>query len=175
MQRKITWAGWAIAILAVICLTVVLIERGSNEPSAPPVVASAVTVAPTSADKASPADSNKEWQSAPRAAPYRAIRWQGKTAQVQIDGNWYELQAINDVSTDSIVAFSESIAEDKWQKHFEEDLVELMTRMGHQPRNTVSLSLKDSSGKDVMLKDVPMTEENRDALREARAKQQQQM
>jgi hypothetical protein len=105
------------------------------------------------------------WQGYPRLAPFEAVRWQRQTPQVQVNGTWYELMAIDDVSVDSIVSFSKFRGPTSWQKHFEEDLVELMVRMGHDPGSSVNLKVKDlSSGGVQILKNVPMTSANRDAL-----------
>jgi hypothetical protein len=112
---------------------------------------------------------DRAWQGYPRLSPFEAVRWHDQTPQVRVGGNWYELLAINDVPTSEIVAFSQFKGPDTWQKHFEEDLVELMIRMGHDPGTSATLKVKDlSSGNVQVLKDVPMTEQNRDALWQTR-------
>jgi hypothetical protein len=112
---------------------------------------------------------DRAWQGYPRLSPFEAVRWHDQTTQVRVSGNWYELLAINDVPTSEIVAFSQFKGPDTWQKHFEEDLVELMIRMGHDPGTSATLKVKDlSSGNVQVLKDVPMTEQNRNTLWQAR-------
>jgi hypothetical protein len=112
---------------------------------------------------------DRAWQGYPRLSPFEAIRWHDQTPQVRVGGNWYELLAINDVPTSEIVAFSQFKGPDTWQKHFEEDLVELMIRMGHDPGASATLKVKElSSGNVGVLKDVPMTEQNRTSLWQAR-------
>jgi len=105
------------------------------------------------------------WQGYPRLSPFEAIQWQGQTPQVRVGGNWYELLAIDDVPVDQIIAFSKSRGPDTWQKHFNEDLVELLIRMGHDPGTSATLNVRDlSSGTTLVLKDIPMTEQNRQAI-----------
>jgi len=108
---------------------------------------------------------DRNWQGYPRLSPFEAIRWQDQTPQVRVGGNWYELLAIDDLDAHNVVAFSQFRGADTFQKHFDEDLVELLARMGHDPGTSVTLKVKNlSSGTVQTLKDVPMTEQNRDAI-----------
>jgi hypothetical protein len=101
------------------------------------------------------------WHGYTQASPFQAIRWQGETPQVEVDGTWYQLMSVNDVTVDQIVAFSKSMGATTWQKHFNEDLVELLTLMGHAPGGTATLQVDDlNSPKVEVLKDVPMTQAN---------------
>jgi hypothetical protein len=111
----------------------------------------------------------------PRLSPFTAVRWREQTPEVQVNGTWYELLAINDVPADKVLEFSVTLGADTAQKHFEEDLIELLSRMDHKPGATATLKLKDlTSGKEQVLKDVPMTFENRQALWKARAEKETQ-
>jgi len=113
--------------------------------------------------------SDRAWQGYPRLSPFEAVRWHDQTPDVRVGGNWYELLAVNDVSTNEIIAFSKFKGPDTWQKHFEEDLVELMIRMGHDPGTSATLKVKElSSGNVQVLKEVPMTEQNRNSLWQTR-------
>jgi hypothetical protein len=119
-----------------------------------------------STGRLSPAD--RVWQGYPRLSPFEAVRWQGQTPQVRLSQKWYELLAIDEVPVEQIISFSRSRGPDTWKKHFEEDLVELMIRMGHDPGVNATLKVKElPSGNVQILKDVPMTEANRMALWEA--------
>ena len=63
---------------------------------------------------------------------------------------------------------------DLWQKRFEEDLVEVLTKMGHKPGATVKLKVRPLDAKDAhVLERVPMTKENRTALWKARLEAEQ--
>ncbi len=105
----------------------------------------------------------------PKKSPFAAIRWQDNHPEVEIDGEWFRLFAIDGLATDDIIAFSQETYGDKWQKRFEEDLVELLTRMGHPPKDTVQLIIQtlgfppDSR----TLNNVPLTEANRQAIYDA--------
>jgi hypothetical protein len=108
------------------------------------------------------------WQGYARLSPFQAIRWQAETPQVEVDGIWYQFVSINDVPAEQIIGFSKSIGPDYWQKHFNEDLVELLTLMGHAPGGTATLQVQDlNSTKIELLKNVPMTEANRLAILKA--------
>ncbi|MCC6153490.1 MAG: beta-lactamase family protein, partial [Candidatus Hydrogenedentes bacterium] len=73
-----------------------------------------------------------------------------------------------------IVEFCKRTYQDKWQKRFAEDLVEVMTAMGHAPGDTVKLevvSVTPPIGK--VTKEVPMTAANRNAVRKEAEKREQ--
>lgn len=110
-------------------------------------------------------------QAFPKKAPFSAVRWKGKVPEVQVDGNWYTLLAIDGVESSDIIAFSQKHHGDKWQKRFSEDLFELMVRMGKEPGKTVSLTVrKPDASTTETLKDIPMTEQNRRLVREANSR-----
>ena len=83
-----------------------------------------------------------------KLAPYRAIRWREAgdewAAEVEIDGRWTRLLKIDSSPVADIVAFSQRIFADKWQKRFGEDLVEVLTLMKHPPGPTVDLTFSGS-------------------------------
>ncbi|WP_417386022.1 hypothetical protein [Gimesia sp.] len=90
------------------------------------------------------------------------MRWQASQPEVKLGNEWYQLLSLNGIAASEIVDFSKQTYDAKWQKRFEEDLVELLTRMGHPPADSVTLEVQslDSSEKQT-LKEVPMTYENR--------------
>jgi hypothetical protein len=76
--------------------------------------------------------------------------------------------SLDELPISEIVAFSQRTYGDKWQKRFEEDLVELLSRMGHPPQDTVKLVVQSlTSSKTWALEDAPMTEANRRAIYKA--------
>lgn len=115
----------------------------------------------------------------PKLSPFTAIRWQGTVPEVQfasaqfaanqLGNEWFKLNSINNLPTADIIAFSQTTYGDKWQKRFEEDLVELLTRMGHPPQEKVTLVVETltTPPETRTLKDMPLTEANRRAIREA--------
>ena len=57
---------------------------------------------------------------------------------------------------------------ERWQKRFEEDLVELLSRMGHPPQDKVKLAVQSpTSGETKILENVRMSEANRHAIKSA--------
>jgi len=106
-------------------------------------------------------------------APITAVRSQSSVPEVQVDGEWYWLVSLDDLPAEEIVEFDQRTYKDKWQKRFEEDLVELLTRMEHPPGRTVKLVLQTPDSQQThVLEDVPMTRKNRRAIREAAQSQQ---
>jgi hypothetical protein len=100
-----------------------------------------------------------------KLAPFSAVRWKESTPEVKVKDTWYELLAIDDTVAKDIVKFCKDREERLWQKRFEEDLVEMMGRMGHEPGDKVTLKVRNlETGKTEVLKDVPNTHENRQAI-----------
>ncbi|EDL61879.1 hypothetical protein [Gimesia maris] len=101
-------------------------------------------------------------------SPFAAVRWQESQPEVKVQEEWYQLVSLNGISASEIVDFSKQTYDDKWQKRFEEDLVELLTRMGHPPEDRVTLEIQSlDSAEKKTLKEVPMTYENRRTIRNA--------
>ena len=107
-------------------------------------------------------------QDYPKLSPFAAVRWQDSQPEVQLDDEWFQLVSINDHPATEIVAFSQKIYGKRWRKRFEEDLVELLSRMGHPPQDKVKLVVQSLSSSEARtLDDVPMTYANRRAIRNA--------
>ena len=104
----------------------------------------------------------------PKLAPFNGVRWNEQQPEVRIGKQWCRLLSLNDLPAAEIVAFSQATFADNWQKRFEEDLVELLTRMGHPPQGKVKLEIGSlTSPKTRILEEVPMTAANRQAIRAA--------
>ena len=88
---------------------------------------------------------------------------------VKIGEEWFTLVSLDGIAAEDIVAFSRrTYRANKWQKRFEEDLVEVLTRMGHEPKDTVRLVVSPLGSQATRtLEDVPMTEANRWAIYDA--------
>ncbi|HEX3357704.1 MAG TPA: hypothetical protein VHS31_12105 [Tepidisphaeraceae bacterium] len=83
------------------------------------------------------------WRQGPKLSPFSAVRWQETTPQVQVNGTWYELIALNDLPVAQIVNFCQQIDSKDWQKRFQEDLPAVLMLMGTDPGTSVNLALKD--------------------------------
>lgn len=104
----------------------------------------------------------------PKLSPFAAVRWGNELPEVKVGDEWFQLVSLDDIPATKIIAFSQKTYGDKWQKRFEEDLVELLTRMGHLPQDTVTLVVQSlTSPEKKTLKDVPITRANRQAIRDA--------
>jgi RNA polymerase sigma factor (sigma-70 family) len=102
-----------------------------------------------------------------RLAPFSGIRWRKDVPEVQVDGVWYELMALNDLPVAQIFAYQKGNRDkNSWKKHFSEDLVDVLTRMGHEPSDTMNLQVRtlDANKNVSTLKDVPNTGDNRQRL-----------
>jgi hypothetical protein len=101
----------------------------------------------------------------PKRAPFSGVRWEGDKPVVKIGEEWFPLVSLDGIAVEDIVAFSWRTYVDNWRKRFEEDLVEVLTRMGHPPQDTVTLVVQSlTSSETRTLQDVPMTEANRWAI-----------
>jgi len=127
------------------------------------------TVVGQSSYRAGADDATRLWRDGPKVAPFQAVRWSGQTPQLQVNGAWYELLALNDLPADQIVSFAQTVDTKDWKKRFEEDLPAVLILMEHEPGSTVKLKLKDlATGNEQTLEKVPMTEENRRLIQKAR-------
>lgn len=104
----------------------------------------------------------------PKLSPFAAVRWEESRPEINVDGEWFELMSIDEVPAVEIVAFSQRTNGELWRKRFEEDLVELLSRMGRPPGEAVDLEVRSLDSEETnTLEDVPMTAENRRGIREA--------
>ncbi len=95
-----------------------------------------------------------------KVTPYTGVRWKNDRPIVQVNGRWADLVSINGIPIERIMEFAQREFRDKARKRFAEDLVYLLSLMGHDPDWEVTLGLKTASGQVEHLK-VRMTEENR--------------
>jgi hypothetical protein len=99
---------------------------------------------------------------APKLSPFTAVRWHGDVPQVKYQGEWYELVAINDVPPATILDYLKQSHDFNPQKHYAEDLVEVMRDFGNPVGDTVKLDLKTlDTAKPITIAAAAMTEANR--------------
>jgi RNA polymerase sigma factor (sigma-70 family) len=175
-------AGAVILVGATVGITAWLVTPASTNPqsaASPPAAVSA----PTPSTPAAPRNPAAQTLSPPQQpslalaprdphnfdhlAPFTAVAWKADMPQVLVDGKWYELVSIDDIPAKQLIDYANTIYNFGPHKHFSEDLVEVMTRMGHEPVETVKLILKtQDTAKQITLPNVPMTTKNRDAVRQ---------
>jgi CubicO group peptidase (beta-lactamase class C family)/cbb3-type cytochrome oxidase subunit 3 len=102
----------------------------------------------------------------PKLAPFTDVQWGEDVPVVELDGEWHLLFSIDGLDVREIVAFCQKTYGAKWQKRFGEDLVQVLSEMGHAPKNTVRLDIL-STGPDATrsIKEVAMTAANRRKVR----------
>ncbi len=100
-----------------------------------------------------------------KVAPWTEVRWENDQPFVEIKNQWHTLLSIDGKPVAEVMAFARQQFGSKAQKRLAEDLVELLTKMGHQPKWEVTLDLENISGIRLQ-KCVRMTEDNRNQVRQ---------
>lgn len=98
-----------------------------------------------------------------KVAPYTGVRWENDRPIVQVRNEWSPLVSINGLPIDRIMEFAQKEFGNKARKRFGEDLVELLSKMGHEPKWEVKLGLATKDGQVEHLQ-IRMTKENRDLV-----------
>lgn len=128
------------------------------------IVKSTVPAQPTDSEPAPQAEY-------PKKSPFNAVRWQDSQPEVRLGEEWFKLVSLNKLPAAEIVAFSQQTFGDQWRKRFEEDLVEVLTRMKHPPQEKVTLVVQSLKTSETSVReDVPMTTANRSAIKAAARK-----
>jgi len=97
-----------------------------------------------------------------KLAPFTSVRWLGDVPDVEVDGRFYRLRAIDGFVVERLVEFARKTYERLWKKRVSEDLVQVMTEMGHPPGDKVTLQLEEiGSRSQIVRREAPMTRENR--------------
>lgn len=101
-----------------------------------------------------------------KVAPFDSIRWENDRPVVHVEDGWFPLVSIDGLPIDQIMEFAQKEFGALARKRFAEDLVELLSGMGHEPEWIVTLGLEKRDGQ---IEQVPirMTEHNRDRIWEA--------
>lgn len=99
-----------------------------------------------------------------RVAPYTGVRWENDLPIVHVQNKWSPLASIDGIPVDRIMQFAHKEFGDRARQRFAEDLVRVMSEMGHEPEWKVTLGLQTSDGQVENLQ-IRMTEENRDLVR----------
>jgi hypothetical protein len=104
-----------------------------------------------------------------KLSPFSAVKWTDKGVEVTADGKTGLLVSIDGHTADKIIEFCKSRYGGKWQKRFEEDLVQVLSEMGAPPGKTVRLVLRQlDSNEEITIAGAPMTEANRKRIWNAR-------
>lgn len=99
-----------------------------------------------------------------KVAPFTGVRWENDRPVVCVNGRWAALVSIDDIPIGRIIDFARRRFGKIAQKRFSEDLVEVLSTMGHDPKWKVTLGL-ETKDKTVDKLEVIMTEDNRKQVR----------
>lgn len=100
-----------------------------------------------------------------KVAPFTGVRWEDDQPIVCVAGNWGKLVSIDNIPISRIMKFATEEYDELAHKRFSEDLVEVLSKMGHDPDWKVSLAMQTSTGQVTRMK-VIMTDDNRRLVRE---------
>lgn len=100
-----------------------------------------------------------------KVAPYTGVRWENDRPIVCVQDKWSPLVSIDGIPVDRIMEFATKEYGNKARKRLAEDLVEVLSKMGHQPEWEVALGLETRTGviEQVL---ILMTEHNRTLVRD---------
>ena len=105
----------------------------------------------------------KDWYA--KVAPYTGVRWENDRPVVCVNDKWSPLVSIDDIPIDRIMKFANAEYGDIARNRLGEDLVRVLTEMGHEPERKVTLGLETEGGQVEQLQ-ILMTEQNRNLVRE---------
>ena len=100
-----------------------------------------------------------------KVAPFTGVRWENDRPIVCVNDAWSPLVSIDGIAVADIMEFSIKEFGEIARKRFAEDLVELLSKMGHEPDWEVRLGLQTEKGTIEELQ-VRMTAHNRSLVRE---------
>ncbi|EGF27857.1 hypothetical protein [Rhodopirellula baltica] len=81
-----------------------------------------------------------------RIAPFTDVRWKDDLPTVCVAGDWSQLKSIDGIPADQIMSFASEQYGSLARKRFTEDLVELLSKMGHDVGWEVELNLQFPDG-----------------------------
>ena len=100
-----------------------------------------------------------------KVAPYTGVRWENGRPIVRVHDRWTPLVSIDGIPIDRIMDFANQEYGEIAHKRFAEDLVEVLSTMGHEPKWELTLGLESTSGQVEQLP-IRMTEQNRKLAQE---------
>ena len=101
--------------------------------------------------------------------PFEDIQYTGDQREVEFDGTWYVLLAIDGREADRIVQYCQEEYGDDWQNALEDKFVLVMAGVGRTVEGTVKIHVRESgSHRPKLLSDVPLSREKWQQLAQAR-------
>ena len=101
-------------------------------------------------------------------APFTDIRFldEGR-AEIRVVGQWCRWIDLNGIAYDEIRRTAMRLEKNRWKKRVAEDLVWVLSQIGHEPGPQVDLTV-EAHGETVTLRDIPMTRDKRGVVRDLR-------
>lgn len=98
----------------------------------------------------------------PKLSPFTAVSVFGRDAVVEFESQQYKLLSIEGIPTNRLMRLAEMVYEDRAEKRFREDLVEVLNAAGIKGKTEVDLKLENlQTGKVTNVANAKMTYENR--------------
>ncbi len=98
-----------------------------------------------------------------KVAPFTDVRWQNGSPSVLVEQRWSPVVSIDGIPIDRIVEFAKQRYGGDARKRFAEDLVEVLSSMGHDPEWEVTLGLQAADQVECIK--VRMTAKNRNRVK----------
>jgi len=102
-----------------------------------------------------------------KVSPFTGVCWENDRPIVRVQDRWTPLVSVDGIQIDRIMEFAQREFGGKARLRLAEDLVELLSKMGHDPEWKVTLGLKQEDGRVEQVQ-IRMTEENRALVRDER-------
>ncbi len=106
-----------------------------------------------------------------KVAPFSGVRWENDRPVVFVQDRWSPLASIDGIPIDRIMEFAQKEFRGAARMRFAEDLPQVLSTMGHNPKWEVTLGLETKDGQVEQIK-VRMTEANRSRVRDKRLESQ---
>lgn len=107
----------------------------------------------------------QEQETPEKLAPFEAVRWTDGAVEVDLGGIKYELLEIQDLSIAKVLEYCREHYKPEWRKAFEEDIVQVLTKMGKPPEYTVKVKLRRlDDGSERVFEQVMLSEGNLESV-----------
>lgn len=89
-----------------------------------------------------PSFSQDKPQEYEKLAPFEAVRWREGAVEVDLGGIKYEVLELQDLAIEKILDYCKEHYKPEWRKAFEEQLVEVLSKMGKPPEFDIKAKLR---------------------------------
>ena len=114
-----------------------------------------------------PADQQETKQEYEKLGAFEVVRWNENAAgpEVELGGIKYELKEVQDLPVAQVLDFCRKNYPKDWRKAFEEDLIEVLSKMAKPPEGTLKIKVRPAEGgEDRVFEAVWLTEANLESI-----------